>query len=155
MELELNLRQVLPLALLYSADEHKIKGKTRFTKLAFLAEEELATRDVDLDEKITYEFYPYDYGPFSKQLLEDLEMFDQKGVIDISEQETFRSTRYDFELQPAAVEAFEQVKDSSKVKPIHEVAKEVVDEFSSWGIRSLLDYVYEEYPKYQQNSVYY
>ncbi|MGQ4555947.1 hypothetical protein [Halobellus sp. GM3] len=155
MELELSLRQVLPLALLYAADERKIKGKTRFTKLAFLAEEELASRDVDIEQEITYEFYPYDYGPFSKQLLNDLEMFDQKGVINISEKETYRSTRYDYELHPAAVEAFENVKDSNEVKPIFQVAKQVVEEFGSIGIRSLLDYVYEEHPKYQKNSVYY
>lgn len=156
MELELKLREVLPLALMREADSDTIRGKTKITKLVFLAEEEfLKKRDYSLEETVTFKFFPYDYGPFSKELLECLERLDDEGVIDISTTSTFRNTRYDYQITEAAKEGLRTLeKNDMRVRTLCDVAKAVMDEYGSMRIRKLLDYVYDNHGEYTKNSVY-
>lgn len=153
--MELKLRQTVPLAVLRAMDG-EVKGRTRMTKLVFLVEDRLVNEDVDLNETVDLEFYPYDYGPFSKVLLNDLEKLDEERVIDINQGRSFRSKRYDYKFTEPGEAAFENlVEDNDDVAQIAELADEVAAEFGDFGIRGLLDYIYEEFPQYQENSVYY
>ena len=153
--MELKLRQIVPLAVLRAMDG-EVKGRTRMTKLVFLVEDRLVNEDVDLSDTVDLEFYAYDYGPFSKVLLNDLEKLDEEGVISISQGQSFRGKRYDYKFTEPGEAAFEDlVGTNDDTATIAETADEVVAEFGSFGIRELLDYIYEEFPEYQENSVYY
>jgi uncharacterized protein YwgA len=155
--MKLTHQQLLPLAILYAADGSEVQGKTRMTKLTFLAEDRLAKEDVDMSEEVDFSFYPYDYGPFSKELLEELERFEENGIIEVSETNTFRNKRVDYALTPPAERELRNWKQSgdSELTKIFEAAEEVVEDFNTMSIRSLLDYIYEKYPQYQKNSVYF
>jgi len=150
--IELSIRQVVPLALLYKSDGYRLEGRTRFQKLAFLVKEEITRDGIDL-----YKFIKYDYGPFSKELLDDLEWLEEQGLVEIEKRPTFGGkTRYDHELTDKGVAIFEGLRDSdSDVEKVAEVAEEIVDDYSGLSIRKLLDYIYAEFPEYQENSVYY
>lgn len=155
MNIELELRQVLPLTLMRAAGG-KIKGKTRITKLVFLAEHEaIKQQNLDLSETIDFEFYPYDYGPFSKKLLEDLEYLEREGVIEINESRTFRNKRVDYELRPGAEAGLENVAENREdVEKLQQISEDIYEEYGSLRIRQLLDYVYEEFENWTKNSVY-
>lgn len=149
--MKVQIKQVVPLALLYAAEDNRISGRTRFQKLVFLTKEELASFDIDL-----YEFIAYDYGPFSKELLDDLEMFEQKGHVEINENRTFSgNTRYDHKLTESGAQRFEELKQAEpKVQNLYQTAEKKVEEYNSMSLRQLLEYIYDEYDEYKENSVY-
>lgn len=151
MDIELTRKQFVPLALLYASDDQQIKGRTRLLKLIFLLNEES-----DLDEEDKYDFRKYDYGPFSKEILDDLEWLEESGAVDIDRKPTFGgSTRYDHELTETGEELVEIITEiDQNTEVILEEAQAIVEEHNSKSIRSLLEYVYEEYPEYTENSVY-
>jgi len=150
--MQIQVRQLVPLALLYEADDHRIEGRTRFQKLAFLLQERLAEEGVDL-----YEFIEYDYGPFAKELYEDLEMYQRKGLVEMEKTPTFSgNSRYDYELTNDGVSSFEDLVDSKDTaQTVQETAREVTAEYGGWSIRRLLDFIYKEHPRFQEKSVYY
>lgn len=147
---EITERQLIPLSLLEAAGG-EISGRTRLQKLAFLLVEE----ELD-DDYPGYEFVKYDYGPFSKDLLTDVESLDDNGVVGEEETRTFSGNqRYDYDLQPDVGEQVKELAESDEeMGEILEAAQEIVDEHGDKPIRELLEDVYDEYPEYLENSVY-
>ena len=147
---EITERQLIPLSLLEAAGG-EISGRTRLQKLAFLLVEE----ELD-DDGPGYEFVKYDYGPFSKQLLSDVERLDGDSVVDETQAETFSGNRrYDYELRDDFGGEIEELAESDEnAQRVLEAAREVVDEHGDKPIRELLEDVYDEYPEYLENSVY-
>lgn len=160
-------KRVLPLALLHAAGGH-IEGKTRFQKLTFIADQRLEEIGID-----PYEFIPYDYGPFSKDLYEVLEYLEEEGLIEINEKRTYGGdTRYDYHLssygRKNCDQNFPDLDDNSTTRigqrkqkheekedlwDLYQIATGVVDEYNSMPISNLIDEVYDEYPEYAENSV--
>lgn len=52
-----------------------ITGRTRITKMMFLFEKELLKDFNNVSEESLPEFFAYNYGPFSKELLDDIRFF--------------------------------------------------------------------------------
>lgn len=158
----MNAKRFLPLALLYASDG-EIRGKTRFQKLAFLAEQELEEYGIG-----PYEFIAYDYGPFSKDILEETEDLQREGLTDISERKTFGGdVRYDYRLTPDGSKSYEdncpdvsgelpESPDSpdERFQCIHSIAEDVVSEFGEMPVSNLINHVYSEHPEYAKNSVF-
>ncbi|WP_255170071.1 hypothetical protein [Natrononativus amylolyticus] len=158
-------KRVLPLALLHAADG-RIKGKTRFQKLAFLADQRLEEKGID-----PYEFIPYDYGPFSKDLQEEIEYLEKEGLIEITQSRTYGGgTRYDYKLTsvgqrrsdknfPSQEEVDdltiigEPEEEQERLRELYRISWNVVKEFNDIPISNLIDHVYTEYPSYAKNSV--
>ena len=148
-ELEISREQLIPLALLY-ASGRDIKGKTRLQKLAFLLDkEELG------DNFKAYDFKKYDYGPFSKHLLQDTESLKREGVVDINKTRTFSgNARYDYELEDDWREDVRDLAEEDDISEIFEAAEQLVEKHEDKSIRDLIEYIYDEYPGYEENSVY-
>lgn len=71
-----------------------ISGKTRLVKMAFLFEKEIYKNFVQdkvlIDEKDLPEFFPWNFGPMSRDVLQDLEFFIDIGFVEsIEEKDTF------------------------------------------------------------------
>lgn len=87
-----NRRDIL-LLLLYSPgirDEpnEPIVGRTRLVKMLFLFREEVLPefrRGTEINEDNFYEFFAWSYGPFSRQVYDDLQFFTLRGFIQTSE----------------------------------------------------------------------
>jgi hypothetical protein len=86
----LNNRKDILLLLLYSPGLHDatnepIAGRTRLTKMLFLFREE-ALQHFKAGSSITavnfYEFFPWDFGPFSTQVYDDLLFFTLRGFVE-------------------------------------------------------------------------
>ena len=141
---------LVPLALL-DAMGGEIQGKTRLQKLAFLLDEEQLGDRFD-----AYSYRKYDYGPFSKELLDDTESLAQKDLVDISEQRTVGgNTRYDYQLTDPGQDAVSKLSEKeSDISEIFDAAEEIVSEYGDLPLRDLIERVYDMYPKYTKNSVY-
>lgn len=149
----MNVKKLLPLSLLYEADNHQIQGRTRMQKLVFLTQQRLSD-----DGLHPYRYIAYDYGPFSKDLLDALEEYDEKGLIDRRTERTWDGSRkYIYQLTAKGKRNFEtnlrESEDAEKIEQIRATSDEVVGEFNKMSVSKLLDYVYDEYPSFAENSV--
>jgi len=161
----MNAKRVLPLALLHAADGN-IEGKTRLQKLAFLAEKRLEEKDIS-----AYDFVPYDYGPFSKDLLDEVEELEERGLVNIKESRTYGGDlRYDYQLTHRGWESCDRnfppedgddrktvgqkSEEEQRLETLYDIALDVVDEYNDYPISNLIDLVYDKYPRYAANSVY-
>jgi hypothetical protein len=83
-------RKDILLLLLYSPStsdqiNEPISGRTRLTKLLFLFGREALDHfrsGTSITHKNFYEFFPWDFGPFSKQVYDDLLFFSLRGFIE-------------------------------------------------------------------------
>jgi uncharacterized protein YwgA len=148
-EMKISREQLIPLALLYASGRN-IKGKTRLQKLAFLLDEE------ELGDNFkAYNFKKYDYGPFSKHLLQDTEQLKREGVVDINKTRTFSgNARYDYEIEENWLGEVEDLAEEKDISEIFEAAEMLVEKHKDKSIRDLVEYIYEKYPEYEKNSVY-
>lgn len=141
---------LVPLALLHALDG-ELQGKTRLQKLAFLLDEEALGDRLD-----AYTFRKYDYGPFSKALLEDIEALDEKDLVEITTDRTVGgNTRYDYRLTTTGKEVIDTVLDRDDDTPrVFTAAEEIATEYGDLPLRELIELVYEKFPEYTENSVY-
>jgi DNA-binding PadR family transcriptional regulator len=106
-----------------------------------------------------YEYIAYDYGPFSKELLDALENYERERLIEIEVTQTYDGTdKYIYSLTSKGVENFEAnlegSPDSEAIEIIRRVSSEVISRFNKMPISELIDYVYDNHPSYTKNSIY-
>jgi len=145
---------MLPLALLYADEEHQIDGRTRFQKLIFLMQMEGNLNDLAPTD--TYRFEPYDYGPFSSTLYDDLDIHIERGLIDDSKEELDEEddiVKYEYQLEPEGQEFIEEELSEGELERIVNEAKRIVREYGDMPLPELIDLVYSKYPDYAENSV--
>ena len=150
----MNTRKKLPLALLYADDEQQIDGRTRFQKLIFLMQMEGNLNDLAPTE--TYRFEPYDYGPFSSTLYDDLDSHIERGLIEDSKEtldEEDDIVQYKYHLKSEGREFIEDNESEAEFERIVEEAKRIVQEYGDVPLPELIDMVYSKYPDYAENSV--
>ncbi len=68
------------LLLLYLDNQSVINGAVRLTKMMFLFENEIAPnmKNGEIDIEKLPKFFPYNYGPFSKDVYEQLGLFSKQ-----------------------------------------------------------------------------
>ena len=170
----------LLLALLYSTGvnpkyNEPIVGRTKLTKMVYLFEKEIYKpffKDIDITLP---QFEPYHYGPFSKQLFEDLRFFISIGFIETEETLVPISSAEKYEVSLDAESgddcwdcaSFDEVDGNIELRYyLSDSGKKYVQE-NVWGIfsetqqsnlsnfkkkinsislDSLLNYVYNKYP---------
>lgn len=150
----MNTRKMLPLALLYADEEHQIDGRTRFQKLIFLMQMEGNLNDLAPTE--TYRFEPYDYGPFSSTLYDDLDIHIERGLIDDSKEELDEEediVKYEYQLEREGQEFVEGQLSDGEFERIVNEAKRILQEYGDIPLPELIDIVYSKYPDYAENSV--
>ena len=107
----------LILLLLYSPEDEEpnvpISGRTRLTKMIFLFKEEISKdfcSDKNIEEIDFPEFFAWRYGPFSSDLMKDLEFLKNQGFIGIK----FSNTP----IQIAELEEYENWKGEYRINDI-------------------------------------
>lgn len=129
----------------------EIRGKTRFMKLLFLLRMKYGFRKGSF-----FKFEPWIYGPFSKDLTEDLSELEEqnlmlKKVLPLSEDEIGKEkVLYEYTLTPQGERiASEILQNLSKreIETLKELAK-----FNRMKLKPLLKYIYRNYPKYITQS---
>lgn len=148
-------RKLLPLALMYAGDGEPIEGRTRLQKLVFLMQKRLEETGEDPLQSDYYEFIPYDYGPFSKELYDDLDETMARNMVEDHEEDLGEDkVKYDYEIQDDGERWVRDQLSKEEAHRILELAEEIKDEYGDVSLSDLIDEVYSRYPKYAENSIY-
>ncbi|SEV98407.1 type II toxin-antitoxin system antitoxin SocA domain-containing protein [Natrinema salifodinae] len=148
-------RKLLPLALMYADGGEPIEGRTRLQKMIFLMQQRFQEIDDNPLKSSNYDFIAYDYGPFSKEVYDDLDFLAEEDMIDDQEEQIGRDkTKYDYRIQQAGEEFVEQQLSQDEARRILALAEEIKQEYNDKQLSDLIEEVYSRYPKYAENSIY-
>jgi len=148
-------RKLLPLALMYAGDGEPIEGRTRLQKLVFLMQKRLEEAGEDPLQTDDYEFIPYDYGPFSKELYDDIDKTMARGMVEGREEDLGEDkVKYDYEIQEDGEQWVRDQLAKEEAQRVLRLAEEIKDEYGDVYLSDLIDEVYSRYPKYAENSIY-
>ena len=179
-----NRRDVL-LLLLYSPGMQKdvnepIVGRTRLVKMLFLFKVEALPHfraGTELDDESFYDFFPWNFGPFSSQVYDDLMFFTLRGFVEAEdakedtlpesaaewqrwltssapddEDDSFTSyEEQQFRLTEKGVAFSGQLFNGLSV-PQKRLLKQFKERLSRAPLRAILRYVYEKYPDQIERS---
>lgn len=183
---ELNAKDLL-LVLLYlpgvtSEINEPITGRTRITKMFFLFEKEIYKKFDNIEITNMPEFFAYNYGPFSKDLLDDIRFFCNIGFIneepldnDMTEPEMEEycfevisdDIGYDEDTDTCNIGIQKEVKYTLTKKGERYVRENLIDKFSNEQIEllskfkckinelpldAILEYIYIKYPDSTEKS---
>jgi uncharacterized protein YwgA len=150
--LTMKRRELLTLALLEGGERSGIEGRTRLQKLLFLIQQRLESQDMEV--KNGYNFVAYDYGPFSKEIYEDVETLIDRGLVAEEAKKLDDGViKYQYNLTEDGEEYIDNTSD--RIDERQEIIKDIKNEFTDEDLQDLIDYVYSEYPEYAVNSVLY
>lgn len=184
--MRINNRRDILLLLLYSPgkdDEpnRPIVGRTRLVKMLYLFKEEALNhfrRGTDITEENFYEFFAWNFGPFSSQVYDDLNFFELRGFIDRqdADSETIPESAAEWEmwlsgsLPDSSGDAYSEYNEEQFT--LTDIGRKFVDEnlynaltgsqkrllktfrakLETKPLKAILSYVYETYPSLTVNS---
>lgn len=125
--------------------------------MIFLMQRQLEEEsDPPLDN--SYQFVPYDYGPFSRPLYEDLDELKARGFINELQEtvdygDTEGQVKYQYSLQPDGIAFIKDQLSNEDFQKLLEKAEDIKAQYNNMPLSHLLDIVYSEYPEYAENSV--
>jgi uncharacterized protein YwgA len=133
------------LLLLLSADNGEpIRGKTRLMKLAYIATRELG-KTIPL-----YKFRRYYYGPFSDELVDDLESLVHQGLISHSEELMVSSHAIYVENVYSITERGDHIlqekTSGTSFRKLLDIVSEVKRKYNHIPLSMLINQVYLNYP---------
>ena len=184
----INNRKDILLLLLYSpgvTEEYNesIKGRTRILKMLFIFKEEALKhfkKNNDINDDNFYEYFPWNFGPFSSQVYDDITFFLLREFIITRDSDEdvlpeavleerhwqfisgIQSSDVQYEYQEFTEEEFfltNKGKEFTKEKLysyLSESQKNLLKNFkrklNSASLRAIIHYVYKKYPKMSVNS---
>jgi uncharacterized protein len=144
--------------------QNQVRGITRLEKLLFLLDQEKSIAAVVRDP---FKFKAYDYGPYSREVYEAVEVLEAAGLI--QEELVFSGRTIDalelrlsgFDEPEGAERRFVLTEDGVKVADLLaqdappilvESLTDVKERYGTLPLRSLIHYVYSNYPAYAERS---
>ena len=184
----INNRKDILLLLLYSPGvtekyNEPIKGRTRILKMLFIFKEEILKyfkKNNDINDDNFYEYFPWNFGPFSSQVYDDITFFLLRGFIitrdsdgDVLPEAVLEERHWQFisgiqssdiqnEYQEFTEEEFlltdkgEEFTKEKLYSYLSDSKKNLLKSFkrklNSASLRAIIHYVYKRYPKMSKNS---
>ena len=162
----------LMVLLLYANEGEEIRGITKLEKLIYLLLEEGDFKNYpDIVEEYTYK--PYDFGPYSEGVYDNIEALKSMSMIDIREKkfENFREVvdgmiyKYDEDVkyipEQKTVEIY-RLNDRGRKVAEHlkkilspdekKNIEDIKDKYNKMSLKELLQYVYTKYPESTEKS---
>jgi len=150
MSLKLNILTkkdllLLILGLLSDYGEKMVESRTKVMKVVFLVQEEL--KDIlnqVIDPKELYEFEWYLFGPFSKDVLFDLEKLEREGYIEIIPEDMSTYIQYNFVLTRKGLIYLKEL--SEKIsREVLDALRNHIDRYRDMSAAEIKQYVYKRY----------
>ena len=159
-----------------------IVGKTRITKMMYIFEQEMKSKFSNLEDGELFEFFAYNYGPYSKELMENIAFFESISFIDAEETDELMipdeiedmlsdlndSVGYGAEILLEEVDIPNQIRykltDRGRMYFEDKILNELSEEqqkllinfkrkINSLSLDQILSYVYNKYPDSTEKSV--
>jgi uncharacterized protein YwgA len=146
-------RELIPLALARAHSKQPIEGRTRLQKMVFLVQKELENEGISLDSNESYEFWAYDYGPFSKELADEIDVLLGEERLEETE-EPFDDGKVKYQYQLLEAGEVRRGGHDRKLAAVIEKAEEIKATYNDMALPKVIDQVYTRYPEYAKNSVY-
>lgn len=173
------------LLMLYLNNKEPIKSAVRLTKMMFLFNEEIAPRlkksGAEIDCDVLPNFQAYNYGPFSKDVYEQIELFQSIGFVrvknlnakeEMDEVDNWEEQPFidELESQPTYVNrssgkylkyelitngenyVVEEILNNLTSKQL-EILSEFKTRITQTPVKAILRYVYSKYPDMTENSL--
>lgn len=101
-----------------------------------------------------YQFVPYHYGPFAKELYTDLESLQTAGLVNVDNETDEDKTRITVIDPDKVVNALADIPEDRKddMAAIREDIASILDSYGDLDHKALLKTVYEKYPAYAKKS---
>jgi uncharacterized protein YwgA len=130
---------------LAAAPDHSLTP-VQVQKIAFLVGKEAKK----LAPKPFYKFVPYDYGPFSPAIYDDLGEYTQEGFVAVEHQPGSKVRRY--RLTQEGLEHLQSTDSDSS--PLADYVSQATDWVTSLNFPDLVRAIYARYPSFKKNSVF-
>ena len=130
------------LILLYAQKDKPITGKLMFVKQAFLL-----AKDVIPSLGARFKFYPYSFGPYSKEFAKSVNDLIEKGYITLEVDNDIYRFRLSTKGKEIAEDAFNKLPDKYKM-----ILKRKRRGWDQLGYTGIVRLVYTKYPEYAVNS---
>lgn len=143
-------RQDLPLSLIAAVSGESIEGRTRLQKLIFLIQKR-ANKNKNSGIPDEYEFVPYDYGPFSKEIYDDIDKLVSRGLVEERPEKLDDGViTYNYTLTDKGREF---VRENNLLASAPDELNAVASSFGDSELDDIIDFVYDNYPAYAENSL--
>lgn len=117
-----------------------VKGKTRIQKLVFLLQKEKGL-------PLGYTFYPYQQGPLSFELIEDINSLISNGLVIERIYQTVHGPRYDYSLSKIGQKYVRSVIERNLSHREKQKVQGIINQWNIKELGKLLDYVHRKYPE--------
>lgn len=143
-------RQVYVLLTLYANDKAPIKDQLRLEKMLFLVQKEIIEgRGLSISVE-DYNFRAYKYGPFTEEVYDDVWSLKELGLVKVEEKGETKI----FSLTEKGIRLVENLlKQNEYARRVLEAIEKVKGKWNSKDLKSLLRYVYRNYPEYTEKSL--
>lgn len=122
-----------------------IEGKTRLQKELFLSQKKMETHSISRP----YSFRPYHYGPYCKDIYNDIEWLKEKGIIEESSAHSpFGEIVRSFRLTNLGIQETQKMIDKRNLNEQYNIVKEVKRKFNSMSVVKLVEFTHREYADY-------
>lgn len=149
-------RRLIPLTLAMVDEAEPIEGRTRLQKMVFVLQQKLVESH-NVQENQLYDFFAYDYGPFSKELAEEINEMIEENLIEETEIDLEDdSTKYLYEIKSEGLDMAEKgTEEEAMAQRVMDLAQEIKTRYNNeLSLSEVIEEVYSEYPEYAENSVY-
>lgn len=131
----------LLLLLLWSDNTASIHGKTRLVKLMYIIDKKLELVNL----KTNYTFRRHYYGPYSNELIEDLEKLIQKRLVDRQITWKGQVIEHVYSITQEGRKKVDEMIKQNEIKPYLKVIEDVKKEYGNLPLFTLVDEVYRKY----------
>jgi uncharacterized protein YwgA len=127
---KLSNSELLVLLLSWSSNG-KIEGRTRLEKLVYLLKHRGGVA-------FTYKFVPYHYGPYSRELVEDLDQLKEFGLVDETmNTDEYGVIRYDYSLTSEGTQLAKEIEQRLG----REGSRDVMKAYDEWKERRTFELI--------------
>lgn len=126
-----------------------IEGNTRLQKELFLSQKKLREFGVERP----YSFRPYHYGPYSKEIYNDIDWLKRKGIIE--ESSTYNQFGGIVRKLALTTRGIQKTKNMIKERALHDqykIIKDVKRKFNDMSVVELVEFTHREYSDYAGNA---
>ena len=152
------VRQAYSLWMVHANGGEAVRGKTRFQKMMFLAREEM--KRTEEGARIELGFVPHHYGPYSRQLQDDIEWLISEDMVEERREESQAGQyMYKYAITGKGDRVAKALLDPRYEEyglggEAYETIRRIKARVNAMEIRDLLEEVYAEHPEYAQYSRY-
>ena len=136
-------------------NKERVRGRTRFQKMIFVLQHQIK------NFKDKYDFIPHDYGPYSRELQDDIDnLIEKELLIEVCNTIEEGKIKYVYQITKKGESLVQSILDDSDLEKkfrfnrIADIASRIKHDLNRKHLPTLLTDIYEQYPDFSKHSVF-